>query len=373
VIAALRALGLDAVRPLLAEAPGLEPIARAWALELAAELAMVGTAEGSEDPTLAAELRAALRRAAESCDEVVVLAAVRALARWAEPEDAALLVRLGARGSSAVARAASEVLEALSMAAPASVEMALADAAPDAAEAWSAAVAVLPREAALEKIRTAMSSGSPGARRAVVRVLDRLDSAEAAEIAALALTDEDFGVRVAAANVLARMHDASARTIAIRTLRLALCDSSAPVRAAAARGLGTLGDRGAVDVLRERLRDNGPEVVVAALGALRMLGMARTVDESELDEILSHVLGHRDEEVVKEALRFVAESVSARREARLSLGLRHPAWDVRQLAVTLLGEVGTPEALELLRERMAVESDDLVRASLAEVLRSKRG
>lgn len=365
VIEALRALGPAAARTLLALSARLDAPARAWALEAAAELA-VGS--GEADPALAAEVRATLREALSAREENVVEAALRALAHWAEIEDAAHLVRLGASRSPGIARAAAGVLEALARAAPSALARALDQAPADGAEAWALAVAALPAEAALEKLRAAISSGEPGARRAAVEALDRIDGPGAAELAAVALADEDVDVRIAAATVLGRLRDPEARAIGSRTLRLVLRESSAPVRAAAARGLGALGDGEAAPALRELLKDPAPGVAPAALAALRALGVTRGMSEADIEALLADAFGHSDDEVVKEALLLVAESGVPRREVRLAIGLAHPSWDVRSLSASLLGEVGGPEAIALLRNRLAQESDDLVRAAIVAAL-----
>ncbi|MDQ3034989.1 MAG: HEAT repeat domain-containing protein, partial [Myxococcota bacterium] len=111
----------------------------------------------------------------------------------------------------------------------------------------------------------------------------------------------------------------------------------------------------------------------AALVALRTLGAGRPVAppparEDELEELLVDALGHPDEEVVKEGLRVVADHPMARKESKLAIGLSHPAWDVRRLAATLLGALGSEEARAKLRERAAIESDDLVRIAIVDAL-----
>ncbi|AKF08566.1 HEAT repeat domain-containing protein [Sandaracinus amylolyticus] len=373
-LAALRAFGAEAVRPLLSIEPALDPPARAWALEAAAELATMpleaapGDDERAPDPELGREVHAALRAALDARDEVVVQAAARALSIWAEPGDAPTLVKLGSTRGGAVARATSTALEALSHSAPHSVEIALDDASPDRADAWSEAVAALAPEVALEKLRAAIASGEASARRAALLALDRVDSAEAAEVASMALADEDVDVQVAAVSVLARMRHVSARAIAAATLPVALRDESPAVRAAAARAIGALGDPEVRGRLRDLLRDPGPGVALAALSSLRALGGAEPASEPDLEELLVDVLGHPDQEVVKEGLRVVAEKIRDRREARLAIGLSHPAWDVRRLAAALLGAIGSEGALSHLRARRAIETDDLVRAAIDDAL-----
>ncbi|MFW5920567.1 MAG: HEAT repeat domain-containing protein, partial [Polyangiales bacterium] len=53
---------------------------------------------------------------------------------------------------------------------------------------------------------------------------------------------------------------------------------------------------------------------------------------------------------------------------RLSVGLEHASWDVRALAARLLGESGGDAARAPLEDRLARESDDLVRGAIREAL-----
>ncbi len=370
-LAALQAFGVDAVRPLLSQSQSLTPPARAWAIEAAAELGAISIDDESARSVrdeLGHEIRAVLRTALVAHEEVVVHAAARGLEYWAEPDDASALVRLGAERSGAVARATGDALEALSHSSPESVETALDSALPDHAEAWALAVAALPDQAALEKLRAAIASGEPTARRAALLALDRIDGAEAAEVASMALVDEDVDVQVAAVTVLSRMRDPSARETAKNVLRVALRDELPVVRAAAARALGVQGDPGLCADVRELLRDPGPGVALAALVAIRTLRGDQFENEPEFEALLDGVLEHSDEEVVKEALRIAAECALSRKEERLSVGLSHAAWDVRALTVSLLSELDTEGAREKLRARAAIESDDLVRIAIADAL-----
>lgn len=370
-LAALQGFGIDAVLPLLSKSQSLTPPARAWAIEAAAELAAISLDDdgpSSAREELGREVRGVLRAALDAREEVVVHAAARGLEYWAEPDDASALVRLGGERSGAVARATGDALEALSHSAPESVGTALDAALPDHAEAWALAVAALPGPVALEKLRAAIASGEPAARRSALLALDRIDGAEAAEVASMALVDEDVDVQVAAIKVLSRMRDPSARATAKSVLRVALRDELPVVRAAAARALGVQGDPELSADVRELLRDPGPGVALAALVATRTLSGVGLALEPGFEALLDEVLGHTDEEVVKEALRIAAESELPRKEERVAIGLSHSAWDVRSLAVSLLADMETEQAREKLRERAAIESDDLVRIAIADAL-----
>jgi HEAT repeat protein len=132
--------------------------------------------------------------------------------------------------------------------------------------------------------------------------------------------------------------------------------------AAAARALGVIRDRASLPTLRELVSEGRPGVAVAAMESLRAL------EDPGLDELLVQALGQSDEELVKEALRAIAQSAAPRREARIALGLEHGAWDVRQLAAQLLARIGGEVAVSALERRLDRESDAGVRVAIGEAL-----
>jgi len=196
------------------------------------------------------------------------------------------------------------------------------------------------------------------ARRAAVIALPRLGGVVAAELAGFALADEDVDVQVAAVRVLAELNEASDEPLGLDQLRLALRATFEPVVAAAARALGAIADAASAPRLRELVSEGKPSVAVAAMEALR------TMDDPALDDLLVEALGASDEELVKEALRAIARRERPRRAARVALALEHAAWDVRQLAARLLGEIGTEDAAAALHKRAPREADRLVRDAI---------
>src|SRR5690606_34869827 len=180
-----------------------------------------------------------------------------------------------------------------------------------------------------------------------------------------ALADEDLDVQVAAVQVLAQLaatHRGDEEPLGVAHLRLALRASFDPVVAAAARALSAIEDRASIPALRELVAEGRAGVAVAALESLReMRDPAR-------DALLVEALGQGDEELVKEALRAIAQADPTRRSARVALGLEHSAWDVRQLAARLLAEIGGDEARAALVERLEREQDAGVRETIAQAL-----
>jgi HEAT repeat protein len=200
--------------------------------------------------------------------------------------------------------------------------------------------------------------------------LPRLGGARAAELAGFALADEDLDVQVAAVQVLAQLaatHAGDDEPLGAAHLRLALRASFDPVVAAAARALGAIDDRASNPPLRELVSEGRAGVAVAAMESLREMR------DPALDALLVEALGHGDEELVKEALRAIAQADPTRRAARVALGLEHTAWDVRQLAARLLAEIGGDEARAALADRLEREGDAGVRETIAEAVAALGG
>ena len=385
---ALRRWGVGAIAPLLAVAPTLGPRAKAAALDVASDLA----AAGAPSPALVASLLLALRETLADAEPVASASAAAALARWAEPSDAALLVAAARRFPELVARPAGRALERLARRSPSAVADAVlgVELAGAIGAALLAAVAALGGDVASDRLQATLNADDPRARRAAVMALAHLDGDRAAELAGFALADEDVDVQVAAVGVLARLTDPAGAPLGAAALRLglragaepvvarltdpagaplgaaarrlALRAGGAPVVAAAARALGAIGDRGSVAALRELVSEGRPGVGVAAMQSLRAL------EDPGLDDLLVEALGQIDEELVKEALRAIAQSDAPRREARIALALEHGAWDVRQLAATLLADADGKEAWKALSKRLEREDDAGVRAAIERAL-----
>lgn len=349
-LAGLRTFGSAAVAPLLAALPTLDPRAHAFALEAAAELA-------TQDRTRhAAAIRKALRESLASRDETILLAAVRGLSTWAEPEDAPALVALGNHASSSLAQAASGAVAELAKTQKQAVSEAVVAARSNEATAWGSATFTLPPDVALEKLREALSEDDPRTRRAAVTALADIPDLQAAELAAMALTDEDADVRVSALRTLAARTDPAGRALAEARIALELKSDLSAVRAEACRALARLDARGRSDALARLALDPSSEVRIAALTTLVHWENAAGI------AALPAALAHEDPEVVKAAValaRLRAELIPAVRAL-----LAHPAWDVRHAAVLALAPVDRAAVIA----HRATEPDGLVRAAIDEVL-----
>jgi HEAT repeat protein len=362
---ALRAWGAPAVEPLLEAAQALSPRARSAALEMAADLAAIDPENSkSSRPALIAALRDAL-----SGDEpAAAAAAAAAMAAYAEPSDAPALVRAASKFPEQAARGAGWALERLAASHPKAVEAAIATVTLDGplGAALLPAIARVGGASAADRLQATLSADDPRARRAAVLVLPRLGGAHAVELAGFALADEDLDVQTAAVLVLAQLADDEGKPLGTEQLRLALRSGAVPVVAAAARALGAIFDRGSIPTLRELVREGRPGIAAPAMASLRTLG------DPGLDDLLVEALGQTDEELVKEALRSIASrSEAPRRAARIALALEHPAWDVRQLAARLLGDIGGDAAV--LEARRARETDPGVQKAIEDALETIRG
>lgn len=349
-LAGLHTFGSAAVAPLLAALPALDPRAHAFALEAAAELATLDRERHG------AAIRKALRDSLRSRDETILLAAVRGLATWAEPDDAPALVALGNHPSSSLAKAASDAVGELARTAKQAVSEAVVAAASNEATAWGSATFTLPPDVALEKLREALSEDDPRTRRAAVTALADVPDLQAAELAAMALADEDADVRVSALRTLGSRTDEAGRALAEARIELELKSDVSAVRAEACRALSKLDARGRTDSLVKLVEDPSSEVRIAALTTL-----VHWRDPHGL-AALPGALAHEDSEVVKAAVAL------ARTRPELATSIRallaHPAWDVRHAAVLALA--ATDRAAVLAHRE--IETDGLVRAAIDEVL-----
>lgn len=366
---ALRRWGDEAVRPLLLLSARLETAdERAVALELASDLAAV-----SDAPTrpLRVLVRAALRDALHDHEPVVVAAAARSLASYADAGDVDVLVQCALSAHPDVARAAAQALESLVATERDAVERAIREVEVERTQgaALASVLAMLGGPEALDRLRVLLASDDAHVRRAALHALGRIGGMRAAELVAFALADEDSEVQVAAAHVLGRLRDEHGGVPGASELLQAVSSEHAHVRAAVARALGATGLALAIEPLRELISDPDSGVALAAVEALGRL------PEAALGSCLREALVHPDREVVKTALRALARpspagALDAGVADQLIAALSHDAWDVRQLAAELIGELRIVSAQPALAAQLARETDDLARGTLSDALRS---
>jgi HEAT repeat protein len=113
-------------------------------------------------------------------------------------------------------------------------------------------------------------------------------------------------------------------------LRTALAHGDARVRKEAALALGALGGDAATDAVSFALIDEEREVVIAAARAIARMGL-------DGDDLVGRLAGLLD----------------------------HSAWEVRRVAVDLVGRTATAVAFALLLDRAKAEQEPVVRAAIA--------
>src|SRR5262249_44338293 len=221
---------------------------------------------------------------------------------------------------------------------------------------------------------------------AAILALARVGQARAAPTLIRMLRDPAPHVRAACAEVSPALGDEAA----IEFAKLALEDEAAVVRCAAARALGKLSPGATEGLLRRALGDSDAWVQAAAIEATEesrafqmapvLEHLAASVDGLRAgravralasvgklgDDLLRSAAGHRDPEVIKEALLGAAAS-SGGLPLALSL-LAHPRWDVRAAAARALARSADAQSASAIRSALECEQDPLVAEALNEPL-----
>lgn len=227
----------------------------------------------------------------------------------------------------------------------------------------SAAIRVLSRlddAAVIQRLAMALKDPAAEVRRAAIRALSGAGVHDHLLPIQLALTDEDLEVRRAAAEILGTSDEPEA----LPGLRLALRDEDIWVRSAALRGLGRIGGQAEVEAIEQLLDDPVGLVSIAALETL-----AELLGEQSCPR-LCQALGHPDEEVVNVALNLLARQGNGPwLAANAEFLVNHPAGTVRSYCVRLIGGLVGEQARPVLERRLAIETDEVVRQRIGEVLK----
>ncbi|MEZ4370502.1 MAG: HEAT repeat domain-containing protein [Polyangiaceae bacterium] len=221
----------------------------------------------------------------------------------------------------------------------------------------------------LSYLSDALNNSSTAVRRSAVEALCRIPSERGVEIVVFALTDEERDVQLAAVKSLGRIRRPDGSPAGVERL-LQLIDSSTDdiLVAAALHSLGDTADPRALDVLKPLARSGSAMAAVSAVEALGRLSLHGSGQEGRAVEALIDSLSHPDAEVVKSAVRVLADQRDPRVVTHLGACLDHEAWDVRRLAADLLGRIGGASTLELLKARLSTESEPLVREAVQRAL-----
>ncbi|HYQ16745.1 MAG TPA: HEAT repeat domain-containing protein, partial [Polyangiaceae bacterium] len=178
-----------------------------------------------------------------------------------------------------------------------------------------------------------------------------------------ALTDEEQAVRVEAVRALGRLKSNEQSAVGVPALLEVVAEArDAVLLLASLRALGESSDPRAQPVLGPLVRSSDARVAVAAVEAL-----ARHPDPRRLSALFDG-LHHPEAEVVKAAMLAIAAEPDPRVIVHLGACLDQTAWDVRRLAADLLGRETSEASASLLRARLGVEQDPMVREALSRAL-----
>jgi HEAT repeat protein len=213
-------------------------------------------------------------------------------------------------------------------------------------------------------VRLLMST-SHEQRRAALVALAELGAGDALDAVRFALADEEQDVRVEAVRTLGRLKAKDQSGVGVPALLEVVGEARDPVLLLAAlRALGESSDPRALSVLGPLVRSHDARVAVAAVEAL-----SRHADPRRLSSLFDG-LHHTEPEVVKAAMLAITAEPDPRVVVHLGACLDQSAWDVRRLAADLLGRAPSEASAALLRARLSVEQDPMVKDALARALES---
>jgi HEAT repeat protein len=208
-----------------------------------------------------------------------------------------------------------------------------------------------------------LMSTSPEQRRAALLGLGELGSGEALDAVRFALADEEQAVRVEAVRALGRLKGKDQSAVGVPALLEVVAEArDAALLLASLRALGESSDPRAQPVLGPLVRSSDARVAVAAVDALSRHG-----DSRRLSALFDGLL-HPEPEVVKASMLAIAAEPDPRVVVHLGACLDQSAWDVRRLAADLLGRETSEASAALLRARLGVEQDPMVRDALIRAL-----
>ncbi len=210
-----------------------------------------------------------------------------------------------------------------------------------------------------------LMSTSHDERRAALWALGELGSPEALDAVRFALADEEPAVRVEAVRALGRLKGSDQTSVGVPALLEVVAEArEATLVLVALRALGETSDPRALGVLGPLVRASDARLAVAAVEAL-----SRHADSRRLSSLFDG-LHHAESEVVKAAMLAIAAEPDPRVIVHLGACLDQSAWDVRRLAADLLGRAPSEASASLLRARLAVEHDPMVKDALSRALES---
>lgn len=217
----------------------------------------------------------------------------------------------------------------------------------------------LDNPAVLDVLSMAIKDSAAEVRRAAVKIFERYDVGEHLSTLLLSLTDEDAEVRRTVVEILGNCNNEEA----FDGLQLALQDEDIWVRSSAVRGLGRIAGERSRALVEQALSDPVGLVSIAALETLADLAGADACPQ------MIAALDHADEEVVTAAMNLLThfgagDWINAHAERLINHPFRVVRAQVARSAVEGLGVSVRP----LLEKRLSVETEEVVRQQLADLL-----
>ncbi len=227
----------------------------------------------------------------------------------------------------------------------------------------------------VEKIRLAIKDDNSVVRKAAVLAIEERmkaargrDSQSFIQDITLALADEDKEVRLAAARALGKIRSREA----IEPLLLTLQDEDVWVKVAAVESLGKIGGGDAVKAIKGLVDDENGMVVCTALEAMAKIAAEERQTIEEIKPWAVKCLSHNDTEVVKAAAQVVARIDKEDAVSTILPLLEHADWDIRAQVVDILSGRKDVFIKNCLETHLKVETDDLVKQKIAEALKDSK-
>ncbi len=186
----------------------------------------------------------------------------------------------------------------------------------------------------------------PGPRQAAAAALRRLRAEDVLDAYAEALKDPDVAYRRQVVNLLAQRREPEA----VQPLIAALDDEDVAVKVRAIHALGQLKDKAAIEPIAKLYPNSTGDLRWACLCGLGELGDPRVAPE-----LLQIMKGNASDEVREDAAGLLGKCGDAKVVPDLVAAVEDPA--LRAAALYSLGQIGTPEALAVLFDKLKNEHD----------------
>ncbi len=224
------------------------------------------------------------------------------------------------------------------------------------------------RSDALPLVERRLADDSPEVRAEATRVLAEMRHEDACEMMLPRLGSHEVGVKAAAIACLATHGDGEMASTAEETLEDLISEAEAEARIEAARVIGALSEQRFAGRLVLLLYDPEPEVVRAAIGAIRRRCERDGPNPLYLPTLISLLANRRLKHDARQALAaYGADAVPAL--VHMMEEPDEPIW-VRRAIPKTIARIEDPGAREALLQGLGVHTDPFLRRKLLEALAS---